>query len=115
MAKDGIEIMFDCIFCKIVKKQVPSDIIKETEEILVFKDRAPKAIIHYLIIPKKHIKDLSSLECNTVDLGSKIFSMAKELSEESLELKNFRLLINNGGPAGQEVFHLHVHFLAGFL
>lgn len=105
--------MSDCIFCKIVNKQMPSTMIKETEELLVFKDIAPKAIFHYLIIPKKHIKDLVSMQPNEFDLGSKIFSMAKELSELSPELKHFRLIINNGVAAGQEVFHLHAHFLAG--
>jgi len=106
--------MIDCIFCKIVKKQIPSTIIKETEELLVFKDIAPRATFHYLIVPKKHIQDLSSLEPDDFYLGAKIVSMAKELSEQSLDLRNFRLLINNGASAGQEVFHLHAHFLAGF-
>jgi len=106
--------MTDCIFCKIADKQIPSSIIKETEDLLVFKDIVPKATFHYLIIPKKHVKDLSSLQPNEFELGSKIFNMVKELSESSLELKNFKLLVNNGPLAGQEVFHLHVHFLAGF-
>lgn len=104
--------MSDCIFCKIVNKQIPSEIIKETEELLVFKDIAPKSAIHYLIIPKKHIKDLSSLNPEDFDLGSKVFQMAQELSASSAGLKNFRLIINNGALAGQEVFHIHAHFLA---
>ncbi len=107
--------MNNCIFCKIVKKQIPSDIIKETEQLLVFKDIAPKAKVHYLIIPKKHIKDLTGMLPSDLYLGSEIFNMAKELSEQSSELKDFRLVINNGSSAGQEIFHLHAHFLAGLV
>lgn len=105
--------MNDCIFCKIIKKQIPSSIIKETNELLVFKDIAPKARFHYLIVPKKHIKDFADMKPEDLDLGTKIFGMIKELSQLSSEHSNFKLLVNNGALAGQKVFHFHIHFLSG--
>jgi histidine triad (HIT) family protein len=103
----------DCIFCKIIARQVPSSIIKETGNLLVIKDIAPKAPIHYLIISKKHIKDIQSMERADAILGSAMLSMAQELSKELQESKDFRFMINSGYNAGQRVFHLHAHFLAG--
>lgn len=105
--------MNDCIFCKIINKQIPSNIVKETNELLVFKDIAPKARFHYLIVPKKHIKDFGDIKPEDLSLGAKIFEMVKELSQLSPELQDFKLLVNNGALAGQKVFHFHMHFLAG--
>lgn len=103
----------DCIFCKIIARQVPSSIIKENGNLLVIKDIAPKAPIHYLIISKKHIKDIQSMERPDAILGSAMLSMAQELSKELQEPRDFRFMINSGYNAGQRVFHLHAHFLAG--
>lgn len=104
--------MNDCIFCKIINRQVPSQIVEETEDILVIKDISPKSSIHYLIIPKKHIKDLISFNSADFYLGSKVFAMAKELSKTEYT-KEFKLILNNGPKAGQQIFHIHAHFLAG--
>lgn len=103
----------DCVFCKIINKEIKSDIVAETEHVLVIKDINPKATIHYLIMPKKHIKDVGSLEQNECCLASKMILMAKKLSLENEKCKDFRLMANNGYGAGQRVFHLHFHFLAG--
>lgn len=103
----------DCIFCKIIAKQIPSEVIAETDDILVIKDIAPKASVHYLILPKKHVKDVSSLEQGDCCIGGKMFKMAQNLGQKSTENKDFRLIINNGYGAGQRVFHLHMHFLGG--
>lgn len=103
----------DCIFCKIIAKQIPSEIIAETEDILVIKDIAPKASVHYLILPKKHVKDVSSLEAGDCCIGGKMFKMAQILGQNLTQKKDFRLIVNNGYGAGQRVFHLHMHFLAG--
>jgi len=105
--------MNDCIFCKIIAKQIPSTVIAENDDILVIKDIAPKAPIHYLIIPKKHIKDLSSLASSDCCYGSKMMKMAQELSKTIPGASDFHFLINNGYNAGQRVFHLHAHFLSG--
>jgi histidine triad (HIT) family protein len=101
----------DCIFCKIVAREVPAEIIAETDKTLVIKDIAPKAKIHYLIIPKEHYRDLQGLE--DCCLGVRMLHMAQQLSVQNPEAKDYKLVINNGYNAGQRVFHLHMHFLAG--
>ncbi len=105
--------MENCIFCKIIARQAPATIITETDDIIVIKDIAPKAAIHYLIIPKKHIKDVSSFERGDCCNGSKMLLMAQKLSQEVPGAQDFRFIINNGYGAGQRVFHVHAHFLAG--
>jgi len=103
-----------CIFCKIINRTIPSTVIKETPDLLVIKDIAPKAPIHYLIIPKEHIEDVKSLDHTHLELAGKLLLMAKELSEE-LNNGGFRLHVNSGKDVGQVVPHLHIHFLAGAL
>ncbi len=102
----------DCIFCKIIAGQIPSTKILETQELIVIKDINPKAPIHYLIIPKEHIADMRELTEKTRALGTHIFTAAQKLSKD-LNNAPFRLVISNGPDAGQRVYHLHVHFLAG--
>lgn len=103
----------DCIFCKIIAGTVPSDKIAETEHLLVFKDIAPKAPIHYLIIPKEHIQDVAACSDNEQMLLGKMMLVAKRLGAQLDGNKDFRIQVNNGHAAGQRVFHLHMHFLAG--
>jgi len=103
----------DCVFCKVISRELPSEIIAEDDEVIVIKDRAPQAPLHYLIIPKKHINDLKSLEQADANLIGKIALMAKKLAEKLSGSGSFRLVVNNGRDAGQSVFHLHFHFLSG--
>ncbi|MBD3231590.1 HIT domain-containing protein [Candidatus Dependentiae bacterium] len=109
----------DCIFCKIIKKEVPSKIIKETENVLVIEDISPKAPIHYLILPKKHIRNLHYLQREDSKLSYEILAIAKKLAHEIQQEKSlekpvaFNFLINNEEQAGQSVFHLHAHFISG--
>jgi histidine triad (HIT) family protein len=103
----------NCIFCKIIAKKIPATVIKETDDIIVIKDIAPKTPIHYLIIPKKHIVDLQSLEDADKPLACNMIFMAHELSKDLSGSKAFRLVSNNGHEAGQRVFHIHLHFLSG--
>lgn len=105
----------NCIFCKIATRQVPATFVAENDDIFVIKDISPKAPIHYLIIPKKHVVDVQSLESDELSLMSKMAAMAQRLSQEATEHKDFRLVINSGYAAGQRVFHLHMHYLAGGL
>ena len=104
---------FECIFCGIINKEIPCNVIKETDEIIVIKDINPKAFIHYLIIPKKHIQDVQSFSDQDTDLAGKLFLVARDLSATLPNSPDFRLIINSGKQAGQHVFHLHLHFLAG--
>lgn len=104
----------NCIFCKIIAHQVPSKVIAETKDIIVIDNIAPKTPIHYLIIPKKHISDINALTQEDITLVGEMVLMAKTLSEKlPLGSQHFRLSVNNGTGAGQSVFHLHLHFLAG--
>ncbi len=104
--------MPNCIFCKIVLREIPSLIVAETDQVLVFKDINPKASIHDLIIPKKHISDIQSLSKQDGALMGEIILMAQQLARELSGSQSFRLVSNNG-PAVQLVSHLHFHFLAG--
>jgi len=104
----------NCVFCKIIARQLPSKVIAETEDIIVIDNIAPKTPIHYLIIPKKHVADINELNQQDVMLAGEMVLMAKKLSGDLPSgSQHFRLSVNNGAGAGQAVFHLHFHFLAG--
>lgn len=102
-----------CIFCKIIDKQIPSTFIAENDQLIVIKDINPKAPIHYLIIPKKHLSDITEFNTEDIPLAGTMLMMAKELAAQLSGSKAFKLLINNGSDVGQSVFHSHMHFLAG--
>lgn len=105
--------MQDCIFCKIVKKEIPADIVYEDENVMAFKDINPAAPTHLLFIPKKHIPTLFDMDEENGqlmgDLHRAIASVAREMGLES----GFRLVSNCNEDAGQLVFHVHYHLLAG--
>lgn len=106
--------MEDCIFCKIVRGEIPCTKVYEDDAMLAFKDIEPQAPIHFLIIPKKHIKDLLSLSEEDCDLMAKVQQVVKKLAlQEGLDEKGFRLVTNCGKAAGQSVFHLHFHLMGG--
>ena len=103
----------DCIFCKIISGEIPSSIIEQNDYVIVIKDISPRAPIHYLIIPKKHIPDLRSLQECDKDIASEMLFMTKKLSEKLPAQGEFKLVMNNGASVGQCVFHAHMHFLVG--
>ena len=103
--------MKNCLFCKIINKEVPSDIIYEDEKVIAFKDIHPKAPVHFLIIPKKHISSVDHLEIEDKTLMGELILAAQKIAREK-NLKGYRLQINVGRPAGQIIDHLHLHLLA---
>ncbi len=106
--------MEECIFCKIIKKEIPSTILYEDDEIIAFKDINPAAPIHILVIPKKHIPSLVELEKDDELLIGKIYTVINKLAEaQGVKESGYRVIVNCGKDAGQEVGHLHFHLLAG--
>lgn len=104
--------MTDCVFCKIVTGQLKADILFEDDNILVFKDIFPKAPIHLLIVPKKHIDSLKTLTVEDSELMGHIMLQLPQLAKRQ-GLEGFRTIINTGKEGGQEVFHLHLHLVGG--
>ena len=100
----------DCIFCKIASKEIPTNLILETDDIVAFNDINPEAPIHVLIIPKKHYESLN--EVNDLELMGKLLQGVKDVAKK-LDITQYRTIINTGKEAGQAVFHIHVHLLAG--
>lgn len=106
--------MEDCLFCKIIKGEIPSDKVYEDEEILAFRDINPAAPIHILVIPKKHIASLAHMEKEDEIIVGKIYGVINKIAEEQGFKENgYRVIVNCGKDAGQEVMHLHFHILAG--
>lgn len=104
--------MKDCLFCKIINKEIESDIVYEDEDVLVFKDINPQAPVHLLVIPKKHISSIMQIGELTQKQTSSLFSAIKKLAKDlELEKDGFRVVTNTGAGAGQSVYHLHFHLL----
>jgi histidine triad (HIT) family protein len=111
---EGRLIMDDCLFCKIVEGEIPSQKVYEDADVLAFKDINPLAPIHILVIPKKHIKSLAHMESNDENLIAKIFVTIDKISEEQgFKEDGYRVISNCGKNGGQEVQHLHFHILGG--
>jgi histidine triad (HIT) family protein len=103
------------LFTKIINREIPAEIITENEDLIVIKDIAPQAPIHFLIIPKKPFINITDMVEDDFAVYPKlIFEMAYYLSKNIEGAQQFKLLMNNGHSAGQRVFHAHVHFLAGY-
>ena len=104
----------DCIFCKIINKEIPSTIVYEDDDVFAFKDINPMAPVHVLIIPKKHISGLSEMTEEDAAVVGKIQFIAKKIAAEmGIEYTGYRVVSNCGEDAGQTVKHLHYHLLGG--
>ncbi len=103
-----------CIFCKIINKEIKSEFVYEDENFVVFKDINPQAPIHLLIVPKKHIVNINDVDENNVEILKNVFLVAKKVAEKfNVKENGYRIVVNTNKDAGQEVFHIHFHFLAG--
>ena len=105
--------MADCLFCKIIAREIPSQLVYEDDQAVAFKDISPKAPTHLLIVPKKHIPSLSACTDADKPLLGHIQRVAAAMAEKTGIAAGFRLLANNGRSAGQSVDHLHYHLLGG--
>jgi histidine triad (HIT) family protein len=103
----------DCIFCKIVRGEVPSKKIYEDDDILAFHDVRPVAPLHLLLIPKTHIPSLYECEMTDAAMLGKLLAAAPRLAREQGVTDGFRTIINTGRVGRQEVYHLHVHVIGG--
>ncbi|MGB9839235.1 histidine triad nucleotide-binding protein [Thermovenabulum sp.] len=104
----------ECIFCKIIKKEIPSNIVYEDDNIIAFKDINPQAPVHLLVVPKKHIPNLLEIEEKDSFLILEITRVIKELAKTyNIDDRGFRVVINTGDEGGQTVHHLHFHLLGG--
>ncbi len=104
--------MDDCLFCKIAAGEIPADKLYEDDDLLAFRDIAPQAPVHFLIIPKKHIKDPAHVTEADEALIGKMMRVGAQVAKEN-GVTDFRLVYNNGAEAGQTVFHIHMHVLGG--
>ncbi len=103
-----------CIFCKIIEKKVPSKIVFEDNMVIAFEDVNPQAPFHLLVVPKKHIPEIHSMSEADRELVGHLFFTAKKIAvEKGLDVRGYRMVINNGADAGQTVFHVHLHILSG--
>ena len=102
--------MTDCIFCKIANKEIPTVPVYEDEKVIAFNDLNPQAPVHILVIPKAHYASLKEIE--DFDVMSDLFRAVAEITKKQ-NISDFRTVINTGAEAGQSVFHIHVHILAG--
>jgi histidine triad (HIT) family protein len=105
--------MAECIFCQIVAGKIPSEVVYQDDSVLAFKDIHPKAPVHVLIIPKKHIASLADLKIEDQETICHLMESVNIVAQKQGAEGNYKVVINTGPAAGQVVMHLHLHLLAG--
>ncbi|HLB61967.1 MAG TPA: histidine triad nucleotide-binding protein [Actinomycetota bacterium] len=104
----------DCLFCKIAAREIPAEIVHETETVVAFRDVNPQAPTHILLIPKEHIAGIDAIEDLHADMLADVFQAASHLAKaDGVHESGWRVVSNVGPDAGQSVFHLHFHVLGG--
>lgn len=106
-------MIMDCIFCDIISKNKPADIVDEDEKIIVIRDIKPKAPVHLLIISKKHISSVKDIGENEKDLLGEMILKGRDLAFSKEKLAGYKLIFNVGREGGQIIDHLHLHLLGG--
>jgi histidine triad (HIT) family protein len=102
----------DCIFCRIVAGDIPSTRVVETESVIAFRDIAPKAPTHIVIIPRQHLSDVADVAAAAPDVLAEMVEVAQRIADEECS-GQFKLIFNTGPNAGQTVFHAHAHVIGG--
>lgn len=103
----------DCVFCKILNKEIPTDFVYEDDAVMAFADIRPSAPVHILVVPKRHVASVMALEDADRELTASLIFAAKKVAEEK-GLKGYKLVFNVGREGGQVVDHLHLHLLGGW-
>jgi len=103
----------DCIFCKIVRGEIPSNKVYEDDELFAFHDIRPVAPVHFMLIPKLHLPSLLEADDSHAALLGRMLTLAPKLAKQQGLDNGFRTVINTGAGGGQEVFHLHIHIIGG--
>ncbi|NCC68941.1 MAG: histidine triad nucleotide-binding protein [Clostridia bacterium] len=105
--------MADCIFCKIISREIPSDKIYEDDKVIAFRDIHPQAPVHFLVVPKTHIKSVEDITPENSGIVSHCFEVIAKLAKQEKLEDGFRVINNCGENAGQTVPHIHFHVLSG--
>ncbi len=104
----------DCIFCKIIKGEIPSEKVYEDELVFAFRDINPVAPVHILIVPKQHLVSVNDITAENSAVAARIFEVAAKIAkEQGISESGYRIVTNSGADSGQTVFHLHFHLLGG--
>lgn len=101
----------DCVFCRIVSGEIPADLLVDDEDVIAFPDMSPKADVHVLVVPRRHVTDVVELAADPGLLGAVVTAAGRVAADQAGG--QFRLVFNTGAEAGQTVFHAHGHVLAG--
>jgi histidine triad (HIT) family protein len=104
----------DCIFCKIIKGEIPTEKIYEDEHVVAFNDISPKSPTHILVVPKKHVASLNELKLDEMNMIVQVFNAIKKIAIiQGVAEDGYRVIVNTNRSAGQEVFHIHFHIMGG--
>ena len=103
----------DCLFCKIVAGEIPSDRVLESDDVIAFRDINPRAPTHVLVIPRRHIPDAHALTDDDAQILASLFAAVRHIADEAGLSNGYRVVTNVGPESGQTVFHLHFHLLGG--
>jgi len=108
------KLMEDCLFCKIISGKIPCERVYEDENCLAFRDIAPKAPTHFLLVPKTHVENVHSIGDENGEIAKNLFAaVAKIVKQYKLDESGYRMVVNSGKNGRQTVFHLHIHILGG--
>lgn len=105
----------DCLFCKIINREEPATIVAENEKFIVFEDKYPKAPLHLLVVPKKHIPSIDHLKSEDKELMGELILMAQKVArEQGVAKTGYKLVFNVGRGGGQIIDHIHLHLIGGW-
>ena len=106
--------MDSCLFCRIIKKEIPSRVVYEDTQMVAFEDVHPQAPVHILVVPRKHLSSLSEIKTADTGLMDRLFQVADQIAKDrQIASRGYRTVINCGPEGGQTIYHLHLHLLGG--